>query len=27
VSGNHELFPGQSKVVTVTVPETGTHSH
>jgi len=27
VNGNHELFPGQSKVVTVIVPETGTHSH
>jgi energy-coupling factor transporter ATP-binding protein EcfA2 len=27
VDGNHQLFPGQPKTVTVTVPNTASHSH
>ena len=27
VDGNHQLFPGQSKTVTFTVPEIASHSH
>jgi Family of unknown function (DUF6130) len=27
VDGNHQLFPGQSKTVTFTVPDTTAHSH
>ena len=27
VDGNHQLFPGQSKTVTFTVPATASHSH